>query len=266
MSIAFPFNSPRWTIVLLLSISCSGGQAGQRKTIAASSATPDSSNALPSAGSAGDAPQNNDASSGQTTSTPASADTLGGSSTGPAATTATPPATGSTTTITATPPATGSTTTITATPPATGSTATSTTSSTTGASAPTTGNGSLAAGSRFLPAGTGIGTTTGMQGLTNSGQTLQQCNSSGKAWVPQFSGSSGSAQCGENLAPITCDTADIAAYFKSVGLADHYASFTANTPGYFLYNCGLKDGMLTLHWARLQGEELEYAALGVIYL
>ena len=121
--------------------------------------------------------------------------------------------------------------------------------------------------SRYLPAGNGIAPTpVDLSSLTITGETLQQCNQNGKSWVPQFAGKTGSAGCEEALAPIACDPTDIAAYFKKLGIAFHYADFVAKTPGYVLYNCGLKDRMLILHWLSISANGLEYAAMGVAYL
>ena len=126
-------------------------------------------------------------------------------------------------------------------------------------------NGNVGTGAGgTIAAGTGIGTAPDVSAFTITGQTMQACNSTGKVWVPQISSGSITGTCEEDLAAITCDTTHIEAYFNSLGFDAQYNSFITANPGYSLYNCGLKDGMLILHWLKTD-KGMSYGTMSVSY-
>ena len=94
---------------------------------------------------------------------------------------------------------------------------------------------------------------------------MQQCNGSGKAWVATFTSLKVNGSCAEDLVKVACDPVHVQAYFKSVGVESAFTSFIADNPGFSLYNCGLKDGMLMLHWMKNSSGLLEYASIGATY-
>ena len=131
----------------------------------------------------------------------------------------------------------------------------------------TTATNSITKASGSITAGSGIGAAAiDFSSLTISGQTLKQCNQTGKTWVPQFVGNAVNASCKEPLAAIACNKETIAAYYKKLGLASQYEASVAKIPDFTLYNCGLKDHMLIMHWLNISPTGLKYSEMGVIYL